>query len=208
MPAPSVVPRRLQRVTLAVRDHELPALVEGEREPGLWTLVLLVPASGLGGTPCPACLKFAGERGLHELHGTLAANDGQGRVLFAVRAGKVEQRRELVRVDVMLPVVLRWQTTIGVRTLRTTTLDLSGGGALMVGPAGMKPGQPLTVCLALGDGGPDLLLRAEVVRVVERTRLALRFTDISDRQRERIIRFTLRYQREQIRRRREVISGG
>lgn len=208
MPAASEVPRRHQRVTLALREYELPALVEGELAPGRWALALLVPAQGLGATPCPASLKFAGERGLHELQGALEASDGQGRVFFAVRATKVEQRRELVRVDVMLPVVLRWRTTVGFRTLRTTTLDLSGGGALVVGPAGMKPGQPFTVCLALGDGGPDLLLRAEVVRVVERTRLALRFVDISDRQRERIIRFTLRYQREQIRRRREVISGG
>jgi len=109
----------------------------------------------------------------------------------------------------MLPVVLSWPVgTAGQRTYRTTTLDLSGGGALVAAPPGLKPDQEVGICLTLGDGGPDMLLRARVVRVVDRSRVALRFEAISESQRERIIRFVLRVQREQIRRRREVLSGG
>ena len=204
------VPQRKQRASLAVGRDRLPVVVEGEAQPGLWVLAVLVPCKLAADRGLAGRLEFPTARGLCALDGVVQPDGcSDGRLLFWARTTRVEQRRELARIDVMLPVVLSWPVgTAGQRTYRTTTLDLSGGGALVAAPPGLKPDQEVGICLTLGDGGPDMLLRARVVRVVDRSRVALRFEAISESQRERIIRFVLRVQREQIRRRREVLSGG
>lgn len=102
-----------------------------------------------------------------------------------------KQRREYVRFNVVLPVFLKKEE----KTLSATTKNVSGGGMLVhldEKKEALKPREEVFFCLHMNGG--EIMGKAEVVRREEPHLYGFRFTSISDRDREEIIRYIFRQQ--------------
>ncbi|MDI3537982.1 MAG: hypothetical protein PWP12_14 [Bacillota bacterium] len=116
------------------------------------------------------------------------------------------QRRSFVRLEANLPVVVRVLEEVdGVpekipEEVKTTTLDISGGGALLVFPCRLRLETPLELTISLPD--EKISCEAKVRRVIEgkvpqRTvYLGVEFTAISPRDQDKIVKFIFERQRE------------
>jgi hypothetical protein len=101
------------------------------------------------------------------------------------------QRREWIRVATAVEVCF-----VGERgPSRTTTVDLSGGGARVERAEGMEPGTRLEVQLALERGPVELV--AHVLGPGPEGTVRLRFVDVPEGMRERIMRHVYAAQIEQ-----------
>mgnify|MGYP001096807058 CR=1 FL=1 len=108
-----------------------------------------------------------------------------------------EQRREHVRVHVIRPVAMV-PAGFKVGWLTGSTRNLSAGGVLVTGAEQLRTGDRLRIRIEL-EAEDDLLdARARVARVDPRSGLrGLRF-DLGERERERIVRYVFKRQREQL----------
>jgi len=93
---------------------------------------------------------------------------------------------------------------------QTTTVDISGSGLALAGGEDLEPGQRIMLCLNLPDApGRPIFAVGEVVRQEsggrehEPGRVAVQFVEISEDDRERIIRYSFRRQRQELARRSE-----
>ncbi|MGQ9473009.1 MAG: flagellar brake protein [Candidatus Caldatribacteriaceae bacterium] len=102
-----------------------------------------------------------------------------------------KQRREYVRFNVVLPVFLKK----GEKTLAATTKNVSGGG-MLVHLDERKETLKLQeeVFFSLHMNGGEIMGKAEVVRKEDPHLYGFRFTVISDRDREEIIRYIFKQQ--------------
>jgi|GEM_PF-1339967 hypothetical protein len=95
---------------------------------------------------------------------------------------------------------------------QAVTLDLSGSGLALKGDLGLKAGQSVIMSLQLPDApGRPILAVGEVVRVgpaegQTQPATAVRFVEISEIDRERIVRYTFQKQRQELARRSEEDS--
>jgi c-di-GMP-binding flagellar brake protein YcgR len=105
------------------------------------------------------------------------------------------QRRDFVRVDALLPVIVELETQDPVRG---TTLDISGGGMRAVIPERLEDGEPVHVTIGLPNDAP-IECEACTLRLVDKETYAFEFGEIDERDRERLIRFVFAYQRELLR---------
>lgn len=105
----------------------------------------------------------------------------------------VEQRRTFVRVETILPV-----TMVPVRFsrgwLEGATANISAGGALVSGAAGLSEGERLRLLIDLAREAP-VDLRAKVIRADPSGLAGLRLEQLDAGQRERLVRWITRYQR-------------
>lgn len=117
------------------------------------------------------------------------------------------QRRHFVRVDAELPVTLMLQLPDGAEVLlQTRTTDLSGGGMLITAERELPLYLDAELILSLPPEQPGpqaelLRLKAQICRLLrkdERFQIGLSFMNISEPQRDRLIRYIFRYQRESL----------
>ena len=193
----SVRPERTQHVVLHLGDNDemVPARVDETSSDSL-TLVLSAPPE----VPVDghAVVEYTTPRGVHRVSGDIEGEPSQtdSGILRLRRDGAdfVLQRRNHVRVDAVVPA----QVTIndperGVA--RTTTLNVSGGGLLLTDPLKMRPNTIVDIELTLSPADPPVKARGKVVREADDDRKGVEILEISDADRQRLVRFVTEQER-------------
>jgi hypothetical protein len=184
------LPQRAAAVTLVVpRRERLPARVD--RTGGGWIDVLLqatpsTPPSVLG--TGSLFVEFFNDDGLCRLVGRKGMGEqrepaggwGVGDVMRVDHGGAVQllQARASIRAHIAAEISLTDLET-GERR-RTSTIDLSGSGALLMALPGARTGDELEFEIELPDRSTPVAGRLRVVRVTAEGRAAVEFSDISD----------------------------
>lgn len=163
------------------------------------TLVLPVPPQqafhGRAGV-----VEYVSPIGVHRVQGRLQSDPVRREILYVTRdGGEVVQRREWARADAVLAVKLGAHGEVA----RCYTRNLSAGGMLVQDHLGLEPGDEVDFSLWLGEGVPPIVGRAAVTAVRAAHEVAaLRFDRIGNADRERIVRYVLDRQRNELRVRR------
>jgi hypothetical protein len=198
------LPDTTAEVTLAVpRRERVPASVARTGDGWLDLLLQATPS-----TP-PSLLaqsdlyvEFVNDAGLCRLHGRAGEGDdrepgggwGVNDILRVDHGGAAQllQARAFIRADVTAEIALRnlftgaWQ--------RTSTLDLSGGGALLSGIAGGREGDAFEFELQMPDHAAPVTGRLRVVRFTSAMRAGVQFTEISEPDQGRLVRHVVNVQ--------------
>jgi hypothetical protein len=156
-------------------------------------------------------LEFINDEGVARLHGRLDVPAYRRRMgfpspdvlRFAHRGSpQLLRRRAYVRATVRLALTLTAPAADHEDvTAHAQALDLSGGGMLVAGLAAPAVGDEHRFALTLDDGtGPDIVGRTRVMRVDEEGRAGLRFVEIADEDRLRVVRRAFAMSRDQHRR--------
>jgi len=137
-----------------------------------------------------------GPRGLTRLVGTLTQH---GREVDAAKlefdqGPEVIQRRQFVRIETTTTVSL---TRENGDVEKTFTLNLSGAGLLLGGPADLQMDELLKVDIEVGDEEPPIHARGRVVRETAEGNKGVRIEMIEEGDRERLIHFVFERQRSQ-----------
>jgi hypothetical protein len=132
-----------------------------------------------------ADLEYTSLRGVVRLHGEAVFEDRSLIRFEADGPADVSQRRSFVRVTSPQPVTLDAEEA---RRL-AYTVDLSGGGMLLVGADELKPDDHVPFTMALGDRRAPVQGVARVVRIRDDGKRALVFEEIAEEDRQRLIRF-------------------
>lgn len=144
-------------------------------------------------------VELSSPRGRMRLRGSLAEQDPAEPDLVRVvapRSIEVLQEREYVRIRSARPVLV-----YGARNgsqVQSFTVDVSGGGLLLAGAGGLRVGEELSFRLTLTPGVTPVSGRGRVVRSDGHGRAAVEFTEISDLDRRRLVRFIFECQREEL----------
>jgi c-di-GMP-binding flagellar brake protein YcgR len=159
-------------------------------------LVLLTPPLRAPVAGQPAEVEVTSKRGILRFDVAVASADGRGVVRIAPRADGAEtvQRRDFVRVDAVVPVVVRDGGPDG-PAHEAMTLNVSGGGLLLSGVSGLQEGDSAFVGIHLEDSGPPVEALVTVVRVAERGTRAVRIASVSARDEQRLVRFAFARER-------------
>ena len=104
------------------------------------------------------------------------------------------QRRDFVRVEAVVPVVVRDGGPDG-PAHEAMTLNVSGGGLLLSGVSGLQEGDSAFVAIDLEDGSPAVEALVTVVRIVGRGTRAVRIASVSARDEQRLVRFAFERER-------------
>ena len=132
-------------------------------------------------------------RGMIHTAGTIVSAGADGVLEVAIDADlRLDQRRQYVRVAARIPGVVG-QGAAG-SPLHTYTLDVSAGGLLLAGAGEVEAGAPVTVTVKLPDRDP-VEAAAVIARRTAQGHAALEFTDISEADREALIRWIFERQR-------------
>ena len=149
-------------------------------------LVVLVDIDGEREGPVDtADLEYTSRRGLIKLHGEAVFED---RSLIRFRPhgdAEVLQRRDFVRVHTPHPVTV----DSGEERARVYTVDLSGGGMLLADADTLDADQAVRFVISVGADREPVEGVARVVRIREDGKRALMFEQISEHDRQRLIRF-------------------
>jgi hypothetical protein len=149
-------------------------------------LVVLVDVEGDERPLDAADLEYTSRRGLVKLHGDAVFED---RSLIRFRPhgdAEVLQRRDFVRVHTPHPVTL---DSGDERGHRVHTVDLSGGGMLLADAETLAADQTVRFVISVGADQEPVEGVARVVRIREDGKRALMFEQISEHDRQRLIRF-------------------
>jgi hypothetical protein len=131
-------------------------------------------------------LEYTSVRGVVRLHGEAVFEDTSLVRFEAQGEADVSQRRSFVRVTAPQTVTLETEDA-GERVAHT--VDVSGGGMLLVGAEALEPGQRVRFAMALGQPNEPIEGLARVVRIRDDGKRALVFEAIDDEDRQRLIRF-------------------
>lgn len=139
-------------------------------------------------------LEFTNRRGVCRVVGT--ARVAPGSALQVEPTGTIEliQRRDYVRVEAFVPVTYRPDGPDG-WTATAHTLDVSGGGFQLAAAEGLRLGDMRSFTLELGEGEDDLQAVATAVREAEDGAFGMRFVDILERDRARLVRWVFARER-------------
>jgi c-di-GMP-binding flagellar brake protein YcgR len=164
------------------------------------TMMVLGMSDGRGGDPIAllagqdVSVEFTNSRGVCRIAGT--ARDAGG-ALRVDATGIVEliQRRDFVRVDAMVPVVYE---PLGPEGFAVTahTLEVSGGGFRMGDAEMLRLGDMMRFTLELGEGTEPLSAVAEAIREAGPREFGMRFVEILERERQRLVHWV--FQRERV----------
>ncbi|MEA2143004.1 MAG: hypothetical protein QOI64_1434 [Solirubrobacteraceae bacterium] len=149
------------------------------------------PLAGIGAVS--ATLDTMGRRGPVEVAATVRQHNDEPdavRVDFS-RNPKIKQRRESFRMDAMTDVVLSLRSGAQVKT---HSLDLSASGLLLAGPSDLRMDERVWLAIDVGES-PPVRARGRVIRVTAEGHSGVRFDQIDDRARERLIRYLFERQR-------------
>jgi PilZ domain len=139
-------------------------------------------------------VEFTNRRGVCRIVGD--AETAAGDSLRVAAKGVVEliQRRDHVRVDAYVPVTYKPYGQDG-RTVTANTLELSGGGFRLAAAEGLRLGDMLRFTVDLGEGESPLAAVAEVVREGTDDEFGMRFVEILERDRDRLVRWVFARER-------------
>jgi c-di-GMP-binding flagellar brake protein YcgR len=110
----------------------------------------------------------------------------------------VSQRREFVRLKGNRPVLVY----VGEdrREVQSYAVDLAGGGLLLAGPDVLEIGEDVEFRLTLAPGSPPIVGVGTVVRSDVKGRRAISFSQMSELDRRRVVRFIFASERAERRR--------
>jgi PilZ domain len=132
-----------------------------------------------------ANLEYTSRRGLIKLHGEAVFED-RSLIRFRPRGdAEILQRRDFVRVHTPHPVTLDSEEE---GSYRAHMVDLSGGGMLLADAETLAVDQTIRFVISVGAEEPVEGV-ARVVRVGEDGKRALMFEQVSEHDRQRLIRF-------------------
>ena len=171
----------------------MPVRVAESGDGVLRLVYLLAPQRPLTAGDEPPVLEWSSARGIVRLAGKVVW-EATDLVRFEVADMiDLQQRREHVRVHAPRPVVLEFEQQD--RELGTFAIDLSGGGVLLAGPDTLEVGDQLRFRLLLDGNAPAIEGNGQVVRYGPGGYRALAFSDVSEADRERLIRFIFEFER-------------
>jgi c-di-GMP-binding flagellar brake protein YcgR len=138
---------------------------------------------------------FTNERGVCRILGTAQAAGGD----FALRVdatGTIEliQRRDYVRVEAFIPVTYQPAGPDG-WTATAHTVDVSGGGFQLAEAEALRLGETMRFTLELGEGEKPLQAVATAVREAGERGFGLRFDEILEPDRQRLVRWVFARER-------------
>jgi c-di-GMP-binding flagellar brake protein YcgR len=110
----------------------------------------------------------------------------------------VSQRREFVRFKANRPVLVYMGRDR--RPVQTYAVELAGGGLLLAGPDVLKIGEDIEFRLTLTPESEPIIGMGRVVRSDVKGRRAITFTEMSDLNRRRVVRFIFASERAERRR--------
>ena len=141
-------------------------------------------------------VEFVNHEGLCRLLGRKGVGDrrepaggwGVGDVMRVDHDGSVQllQARAHIRAEVNVEVLLRHVFT-GERQ-KTTTIDLSGGGALLAGVAGGREGDTYDFEIEMPEHEPPVKGRLKVVRFTSAMGAGVQFSEVSEPDQGRLVR--------------------
>jgi hypothetical protein len=211
-PRPIWLPQLAEPVTLVLGTREtLPARIV-EREADSLVAAVIVPAGTIRERDLSGLtLEYKNPGGRVRLAGSTTVETTTDGVVVRIRDPRlleVVQERAHVRVNAECPIVLR-RARDG-EELRTTTVDVSGGGVLTASAGHYLLEDELSFELFLGPasdagaaagarpaGGAPVTGRAHVARIDPHSRMGLYFSDISPADRWRLIRYTVECQEQE-----------
>jgi hypothetical protein len=135
----------------------------------------------------PALLEYTSVRGVIRMRGEATFEQPSLVRFHAQGDAEVIQRRAFVRVHTPQDVVLTDPPVED--SLHAHTIDLSGGGMLLAGADRFATGDSVRFAMGLGDGAAPVCGVARVVRIREDGKRALKFEQIDEGDRQRLIRF-------------------
>jgi hypothetical protein len=198
------LPQRAAAVTLAVpRRERVPASVHRTGDGWIDLLLQATPSTppsllGQGGL----FVEFFSEDGLCRLLGRKGVGDerepiggwGAGDIVRVDHDGAVQllQARASIRAHIAAEITLTGLAT-GERH-RTSTVDLSGSGALLMAVPGGRRGDAFEFEIELPDQPVPVTGRLRVVRVAPGWRAAVEFTDIADSDQTRLDAYVVNLQ--------------
>ena len=140
-------------------------------------------------------LEFTNLRGICRILGQAAPAVGES-VLRIEPTGTIEliQRRDYVRVEAFVPVTYRPDGSDG-WTATAHTTDVSGGGFQIADAEGLRLGDMRRFTLELGEGEDDVQAVAVAVRDAGDDAFGMRFVDIFERDRQRLVRWVFARER-------------
>jgi hypothetical protein len=196
---PVSLPERAENVTLVPASGERISARVLERGAETLLVAIMVPIQPLSHSQLEGLvLEFVGPRGRVRLSGTTTIeNPAEPDVLRIDEPRSIEvlQEREYVRIMSTRPaVVYGGPNQIPVQSY---TVDVSGGGFLLAGPDSLKTGDEVEFQLTLTPGVLVISGKGKVVRVDSRQRRAVAFTQITELDRRRLIRFIFECQRDE-----------
>ncbi|MEA2150512.1 MAG: hypothetical protein QOD69_2342 [Solirubrobacteraceae bacterium] len=185
---------RGQHATVVVPDiGSFPAVVEMDDDHA--TAMLLVrPLRPLTGTIGEVTIDIATKRGLLHVDAEIVGAPA-GEVLELGLTGRQElvQRREFVRVDAFLEVVVK--PLLSGDAIPAAVVNISASGAVISRIACLAAGDEANLLLRLAPYEPPLAIVCRVVREFDEDFRAVHFEAIKESDRERIVRFVFDRQR-------------
>jgi hypothetical protein len=140
-------------------------------------------------------LEFTNLRGVCRIPGTAEAAPDPG-ALRVTATGSVEliQRRDYYRVEAFVPVTYQPYGPGG-HTVTANTLDVSGGGFRLSAAEAVQLWDMLRFTLELGEGEEPVQAIAQAVREAGDDEFGMRFVEIVERERQRLVRWVFARER-------------
>jgi c-di-GMP-binding flagellar brake protein YcgR len=140
-------------------------------------------------------VEFTNRRGVCRILGSAHAAAGES-ALRVDASGTVEliQRRDYVRVEAFVPVAYKPAGPDG-WTAAANTVDVSGGGFQIADAEGLRIGDMMPFTLELGEGERPLQAVAAAVREAGEASYGMRFVEILEVERQRLVRWVFARER-------------
>jgi len=140
-------------------------------------------------------LEFTNLRGVCRIPGTAEAAPDPG-ALRVTATGSVEliQRRDYYRVEAFVPVTYQPYGPDGL-TVTANTLDVSGGGFRLAAAEAVQLWDMLRFTLELGEGEEPVQAIAQAVREAGDDEFGMRFVEIVEQERQRLVRWVFARER-------------
>jgi hypothetical protein len=142
----------------------------------------------------PVSLEFTNTRGVCRILGDASAAPGAALRVNATGTIELLQRRDYVRVEAFVPVTYQPDGPDG-WTATAHTLDVSGGGFQVAEADGLRLGDMLRFRLELGEGEEPLEAVSCAVREAGERVFGMRFVEILERDRQRVVRWVFARER-------------
>jgi hypothetical protein len=181
----------------------LPGRVEDATDGRLAISLFVRPEKPLAWLRGSVSVEAATPRGVYEVSGMLKAL-GQGlEALVGVELdgeSRIVQRRSYVRVDAVVNALVAPDADAEADERQAVVINVSGGGFRLAGADWLRIDDEFRFRILLGDDVTVTGL-ARVVRSDDRTARACEILEISDHERDALVRFTFDRQRAELRRR-------
>ncbi|HXB64044.1 MAG TPA: PilZ domain-containing protein [Solirubrobacteraceae bacterium] len=188
------LPERSDAVTLVRPSGERVQARVAERHGGeLLVALMFRPEAPLHpGRLDGLLLEFTSPRGRVRLHGAVTLVERELLRFSGLEPAELLQEREYVRAQATRPVLVSGSAG---NSIQTFSVDLSGGGMLLAGPATLKVGERIQFRLITAQGSPPISGLGVVVRTDSQGRRAVCFEEIGEGDHRRLVRFIFECQR-------------